>query len=85
MIDASLAGPAAGAVTEYFQAQRTAHPIYLDGKQVQLETYTIGGNNYVKLRDVGKAVGFEVYWDGSAAQVLSGKPYTGEAPPSKAI
>lgn len=80
MIGANLAGPAAGAAAEYFQAQRTAHPIYVDGKEVQLEAYAIGGNNYVKLRDVGKAVGFEVYWDGSAAQVFSDKPYTGEAP-----
>ena len=80
LIGASLAGPAAGAAAEYFQAQRTAHPIYVDGRQVQLEAYAIGGNNYVKLRDVGKAVGFEVYWDGSAAQVFSDKPYTGEAP-----
>lgn len=80
VIGASLAGPAAGAAAEYFQAQRTAHPIYVNGKQVQLEAYAIGGNNYVKLLDVGQAVGFEVYWDGSAAQVFSDKPYTGEAP-----
>ena len=80
VIGTTLAGPAANAATEYFQAQRTAHPIYVDGKQVQLEAYAINGNNYVKLRDVGKAVGFEVYWDGSAAQVFSDKPYTGEAP-----
>ena len=35
-----------------------------------------------KLRDIGKAVGFEVYWDGDAkcVQVESKKPYTGEAP-----
>ena len=47
---------------------------------MQLEAYAINGNNYVKLQDAGEAVGFEVYWDGIAAQVLSGKPYTGEGP-----
>ena len=80
LIGVGFAGPAANAATEYFQAERTTHPIYVDGRQVQLEAYNIGGSNYVKLRDVGQAVDFEVYWDGSAAQVLSDKPYTGEPP-----
>lgn len=39
LVGASIAGPAANAATEYFQAQRTAHPIYVDGQQVQLEAY----------------------------------------------
>ena len=60
-------------------AERSAHPIYVDGAQVQMEAYTINGANYVKLRDIGQAVGFNVYWlDG--VQVDSGVPYTGEAP-----
>ena len=47
-----------------------------------MEAYTINGNNYVKLRDIGKAVRFEVYWDGDekCVQIESDKPYTGEAP-----
>ena len=51
-------------------------------KEVQMEAYVINGNNYVKLRDMGKAVGFEVYWDSvnGCVQVESNKPYTGEAP-----
>lgn len=79
-IGMGLAGPATNAAAEFFQAQRTPHPIYVDGQQVQLETYAINGSNYVKLRDIGQAVGFEVYWDGSAAQIISGKPYTGQPP-----
>ena len=79
-IGMGLAGPVANAAAEFLQAQRTPHPIYVDGKQVQMETYTIDGSNYVKLRDIGQAVGFEVYWDGSAAQIISGKPYTGQPP-----
>lgn len=60
-------------------AERSAHPIYVDGAQVQMEAYTINGANYVKLRDIGQAVGFNVYWlDG--VQVDSGAHYTGEAP-----
>lgn len=77
---ASLASPAANAVAEFVQAQRTPHPIYVDGQQVQLETYAIGGHNYVKLRDIGEAVDFEVYWDGSAARIASDQPYTGQPP-----
>lgn len=80
VLGASLTTPAARAVATFVQAQRTHHPIYVDGQQVQMETYAIGGHNYVKLRDVGQAVGFEVYWDGSAAQIISDAPYTGQPP-----
>ena len=63
-------------------AERNTHRIYVDGREVQMEAYRIKGNNYVKLRDMGEAVGFEVYWDSAngCVQVESGKPYTGEAP-----
>ena len=63
-------------------AERSSHRIFVDGQEVQMEAYVINGSNYVRLRDIGKAVGFEVYWDGDAkcVQVESGKPYTGEAP-----
>ena len=63
-------------------AERSNHRIFVDGQEVQMKAYGIAGHNYVKLRDIGKAVGFEVYWDGDAkcVQVESGKPYTGEAP-----
>lgn len=58
----------------------SSQPIFVDGLQVQLEAYEIHGNNFVKLRDVGEAVGFNVYWDGAAVQMESGKPYTGVGP-----
>lgn len=56
--------------------------IYVDGQQVSMTAYNIAGNNYVKLRDIGEAVGFNVYWDGSV-QIESDKPYTGVAPASQ--
>lgn len=84
VLGGSLASPAAHAVAEFVQAQRTPHPIYVDGQQVRTETYAIGGSNYVKLRDIGQAVGFEVYWDGSAARIVSDQPYTGQ-PPTQAM
>ncbi len=55
-------------------------PVYVDGQRVYMTAYQIGGNNYVKLRDIGEAVGFNVYWDGTSVQVESDKPYTGVAP-----
>ena len=34
--------------------------IFVDGRQVTMTAYNIDGNNYVKLRDVGEKVGFNV-------------------------
>lgn len=81
LIGAVLTGGSA-AVAAGIMAERSHHRVVVDGKEVQMEAYVINGNNYVKLRDVGKAVGFEVYWDSAngCVQVESGKPYTGEAP-----
>ena len=75
----ALSGPAAQA-TANLTAMLSDQPIYVDGQQVQLEAYEIHGNNFVKLRDVGEAAGFNVYWDGAAVQIESDKPYTGEPP-----
>ena len=63
-------------------AERSHHRVVVDGKEVQMEAYVINGNNYVKLRDIGEQVGFNVYWDSvnGCVQVESDKPYTGTAP-----
>lgn len=60
-------------------AEPSVNTFYVDGAKIQLEAYAINGHNYVKLRDVGQAVGFNVFWDG-AVQIQTGAPYTGEAP-----
>lgn len=72
----------ASAYAAGIMAERSNHRVFVDGQEVQMEAYRINGNNYVKLRDIGKAVGFEVYWDSEngCVQVESGKPYTGIAP-----
>ena len=81
----ALSAPAAQAV-ESLKATLSTNRILVDGQETHMTAYTINGNNYVKLRDVGKAVGFEVYWDSAngCVQVESGKPYTGEAPVTSA-
>ena len=74
---------AAGILAEY-----STNHIFVDGQEVRIEAYAIHDNNYMKLRDIGKAVGFNIYWnaeDGSV-QIETNKPYTGEAPtPTSAV
>lgn len=60
-------------------AESTTYPMYVDGAQIQLEAYTIDGSTYVKLRDIGQAVDFNVYWE-DGVQIDSTAPYTGEVP-----
>ena len=81
-----LAGVTTTAYAAGIMAERSHHRIVVDGKEVQMEAYVINGNNYVKLRDIGEQVGFNVYWDSDTkcVQVESGKPYTGEAPVTSA-
>ena len=81
-----LAGITTTAYAVGIVAERSTHRVVVDGKEAQMEAYVINGNNYVMLRDVGKTVGFEVYWDGDAkcVQIESEKPYTGEAPVTSA-
>lgn len=81
-----LAGVTTTAYAAGIMAERSHHRIVVDGKEVQMEAYVINGNNYVKLRDIGEQVGFNVCWDSDAkcVQVESKKPYTGEAPVTSA-
>lgn len=68
---------AAGILAEY-----STNHIFVDGQEVRIEAYAIHDNNFMQLRDIGKAVGFNVYWnaeDGSV-QIETDKPYIGEAP-----
>ena len=76
----ALSGPAVQAAIETFTATRGSQNIYVNGVRVELEAYAIHENNFVKLRDIGEAVGFNVYWADGAVQIESGQPYTGEPP-----
>ena len=48
----TLCGPAAQAATT-LTATLSSQPIYVDSQRISMTAYQIGGNNYVKLRDVG--------------------------------
>ena len=85
LLGATLLG-GAQAVVETVTAQRSTQRIYVDGEQVQMEAYSIDGANYVKLRDVGRAVGFNVSWDAGtgSVQINSDEPYADDTAPQAA-
>ena len=60
-------------------ATRSNCAVYIDGQRTELTAYVINDENYVRLRDIGAKVGFNVYWVGTV-QIESDKPYTGVAP-----
>ena len=49
-----------------------------DGEEIRLTAYQIGGNNFVKLRDVGALLDFAVEWDTATGAIAidSSKGYT---------
>lgn len=64
-------------------AAASASKIIVDGRQVNMEAYSINGNNYFKLRDLAKVLSdttkhFDVTWDTDkkAINILSNKAYT---------
>lgn len=44
--------------------------IYLDGREIKLTAYNIGGSNYFKLRDLGEAVNFGVSYDNVKKMII---------------
>ena len=83
VIGAALTGGSIAAAAG-ITAEPTWQPIFVDGQQVEMEAYNIAGHNYVKLRDMGKQVGFNVYWN-AGVQIDTGHPYTGIAPAASGI
>ena len=64
-------------------AERSTNRIFVDGREVPMEAYIINGNNYVRLRDIGREVGFSVTWDGTV-QISTTAPYSEETPMKQA-
>ena len=77
----ALRGPAAQAA-DYLTARPSSQTFYIDGQQSSLTAYAIGGNNYVRLRDLGRAVDFGVTYDAAtnSVRIDSTKPYQEEIP-----
>ena len=77
----ALSRPAAQAATT-ITATLSTQPIYVDGQRVSMTAYSSGGNNYVKLRDIGRAVDFSATYDAATNSVYidSTLPYQEEIP-----
>ncbi len=77
LVGLALGPTAAHAAEEWFKATPSTQIFIVDGQTVDLEAYTIHGNNFVMLRDIGKTVGFDVSYDAqfNAAVIDSSKPY----------
>lgn len=70
IVGATLVGPAATAAENWLRATSSTQQFFVDGQRVELEAYAINGNNYVKLRDIGKAVDFNVSYDPMTNSVI---------------
>ena len=64
----ALSGPAAQAA-DYLTARPSTQTFYINGQQAPLTAYLIGGSNYVRLRDIGRAVDFGVTYDAATNSV----------------
>ncbi len=75
----TLSGPAAQAA-DYLTVRPSSQTFYINGQQAALTAYNIGGNNYVRLRDIGRAVDFGVAYDAAINSVYinSTQPYQDE-------
>ncbi len=51
-------------------ARTNRSKIYLEGHEVRLAAYNIGGNNYFRIRDIARAIGFGVTWDGKTGTII---------------
>ncbi len=45
-------------------------PIQMDGEEIKLLAYNIGGNNYFKLRDIANQLDFGVSWEADSKTVI---------------
>ncbi len=57
------------AATAALTARPTTQTFYLKGEKINLTAYLIGGSNYVRLRDIGRAADFGVEYNASTNSV----------------
>ena len=68
-------------------AETSTSKFYKDGGEVKVTAYLINGNNYIKLRDLGKLFDFEIEWDGENNRIVvdTKRSYTDVDSEKKAI
>ncbi len=50
-------------------AAASSHTVYLDGSQIALQSYNIGGSSFFRLRDLGSVLDFGVGYDAETGTV----------------
>ncbi len=77
----ALSGPTS-ASAQQLTATPTTQTFYVDGQWVDMTAYSIGGNNFVRLRDIGRVVDFGVTYDAAtnSVHIDSTQPYREELP-----
>ena len=75
----ALSGPATQAA-DCLTARPSSQTFYINGQQTALTAYVINGNNYVRLRDIGKAIDFGVIYNAvtNSVYIDSTQPYREE-------
>ena len=66
----------AGAPAAAKNASPSKDAIVIDGVETSLTVYKIGGSNYFKLRDLGKALDFNVGYSGGQVTIDTSKSYS---------
>lgn len=81
LLGAALFGGGTVLASSGVMATPSPQAIYVDGQRVNMTAFNIGGNNYVKLRDVGQAVNFSVSYNAAtkSVQIDSDAPYAAES------
>ncbi len=79
----ALSGPSAQASEAVLTARPTTQTFYVSGQRVEFEAYQIHGNNFVKLRDIGRAADFGVTYDAdtNTVHIDPNAPYVEEVTP----
>ena len=73
----AVGGELAGAAEGSFVAEPTNDAIYINGVKADLTAYKIEGNNFFRLRDLGKALDFYVGWTAERGVFIeTDKPYS---------
>lgn len=67
----------AGAASQSQEAIVGNDSIYINGEKADFTVFKIGGSNFFQIRDLGKALGFNVGWTAEKGMFIeSDKPYT---------
>lgn len=69
LLGATMLGGGAYAAASGILAERSPHPVTVNGQPAEIEAYLIEGHNYYQLQDLGELLGFDVVWDGATGTV----------------